>query len=320
MKKLLRRIVSQSAKDGGNVSPTRLLQQAETYPMYKKLANLMQNFTVSQLVNSDPKAFKQRIDEFLELVDAQAEGYINPSKQRDLSIKFHWGHNHDFGDFQLEGQMRDRHLELITLFTNGFDLSPKSYQGLRILDIGAWTGGVSLLLSALGAEVVAVEEVKKYADTLEYLKTAFDIKTLDVRHMSLYDCDNPEFFDSFDLVFYAGVIYHVTDPILSLRILFNTLKDGGVCFVESATINSAEKIIKYHGPERVFKGTVEKQNRSGWNWFIPSPVTLQQMMYDVGFNEADVAMNYNQQRVFGVAKRHQHIDMLRAGLARPNIR
>lgn len=320
MKQLLRRIKTQSTKNESETSPVRLLQQPETYPMYEKLIALMQNFTVSQLVNTDPKSFKQQIDEFLALVDAQSENYIDPSKQRDLSIKFHWGHNHDFGDFQLEGRMKNRHLELTTLFTDGFDLSPKSYQGLRVLDIGAWTGGVSLLLSALGADVVAVEEVKKYADTLQYLKTAFDIKTLDVRHTSLFDCDKPEYYDAFDVVFYAGVIYHVTDPILSLRILFNALKDDGICLVESATINTAEKIIRYDGPERTRKGTVEQQNRSGWNWFVPSPPTLEQMMYDVGFDEVDVAVTHKQNRVLGVAKRSNHVDMLRAGLARPDIR
>ena len=33
--------------------------------------------------------------------------------------------------------------------------------------------------------------------------------------------------------FTRGVIYHVTDPVLSLRILFNALKDGGRIFVET---------------------------------------------------------------------------------------
>ena len=27
------------------------------------------------------------------------EGYTDPAAQRDLSIQFHWGHDHDFGEF-----------------------------------------------------------------------------------------------------------------------------------------------------------------------------------------------------------------------------
>jgi hypothetical protein len=135
MKKILRRAIGKLTKNKRKVSSTRLFQQADTYPMYEKLLKLMQNFTVSQLANTASKAFKQSIDEFLELNDAQMEGYDGSSKQRDLYIKFHWGHNHDFGDFRLDGRMGNRHIELITMFMIGFDLSPQSFAGLRVLDM-----------------------------------------------------------------------------------------------------------------------------------------------------------------------------------------
>ena len=51
--------------------------------------------------------FRRTIDSWLGTIDAGAEGYCpgEVERQRDLSIKFHWGHNHDFGDFQVEGRM-----------------------------------------------------------------------------------------------------------------------------------------------------------------------------------------------------------------------
>jgi hypothetical protein len=70
----------------------------------------MQQFKVDKLINVNKDEFKDKIEAFLSLSDFSMEGYQNSDKQRDLSVKFHWGHNHDFGDFYLKGQMADRHL------------------------------------------------------------------------------------------------------------------------------------------------------------------------------------------------------------------
>jgi 2-polyprenyl-3-methyl-5-hydroxy-6-metoxy-1,4-benzoquinol methylase len=78
------------------------------------------------------------------------------------------------------------------------------------------------------AEVVAIDEVKKYVECLQFLKKSFAIDNLEPRHLSLYDLVDPAFQDRFDLVLFAGVLYHVTDPIVALRITFNCLRDGGM--------------------------------------------------------------------------------------------
>ena len=99
----------------------------------------------------------------LETVDSQCEGYGDAEleQQRDLSVKFHWGHNHDFGDFQLQGRMADRHIDLLANFISFFPVSLAYFQGKQVFDIGCWTGGTALLLAALGSNVHAIEEVKK---------------------------------------------------------------------------------------------------------------------------------------------------------------
>ena len=57
--------------------------------------------------------------------------------------------------------MGDRHLVLLARYMDDFGAFPRDLSGKRVLDIGCWSGGTSLLFSALGAEVVAVEEVRK---------------------------------------------------------------------------------------------------------------------------------------------------------------
>lgn len=281
----LKRITSQWVK---RVMPQALEDRMKTQnafaslPSYNYLQSLMSNYQVKDLVNVDPNSFRNRLDEFLQLQDYKMEGFKDSKKQRDLSIKFHWGHNHDFGDFYLKGRMGNRHIGLLATFIDEFEALPKSLNGLKVLDIGCWTGGTSLLLSAMGAHVVAIEEVKKYVDCLNYLKYAFNIDRLEPENLSLYDCTSPEFQDSFDFILFGGVLYHVTDLILALRITFNCLKDGGVCLLETAAIDSNKRILSYEGPTVFGEGGAKDLSRSGWNWFFPSPATLSQMMADVG--------------------------------------
>jgi hypothetical protein len=135
----------------------------------------------------------------------------------------------------------------------------------------------------------------------------------------LFDCSGPEFDDRFDFVLFAGVIYHVTDPILALRITFNALVDGGLCLVETASYPSSRRVVGYEGPGRVRGGTARASDRRGWDWLVPSSGALQQMMEDVGFT--DVAVRGTPDgRAYAVGRRRQHVDMLRAGLSVRSIR
>lgn len=273
--------------------------------------------------------FRSRLDSFLSLDDHAMEGYAGSERQRDLSVRFHWGHDHDFGPFALKGRMTDHHLRLITTYVN-MGVLPIDLTGKRVFDIGCWTGGTSLLLAAMGAvEVYAIEEVRKYADAANYLAHAFAVDDqVTVHKRSIFDCTTAELQDRFDIVNYSSVIYHVSDPILSLRICFNALRDGGRCLIETESLPddqpSGRGFLRYLGPRFTHSGTAEERSRGGWSWFIPSAPALQKMMEDVGFTNVacpglTIAGEYGQ-RLFAVGTRGAHVDMLRAGLSVPTIR
>jgi len=303
---------------GNYILALRTRNRAASLPSYNHLQSLMSNYRTQNLVNVDSESFKRRIDEFLQLQDYEIGAHTDLKKQRDLAIRFHWGHSHDFGEFSLAGRMADRHIWLLAMFIDKLNAIPRSLDGMRVLDIGCWTGGTSLLLCAMGAHVVAIEEVKKYTDCLNYLKFAFGIDNLEAKNLSLYECTMPDFQGSFDVVLFAGVLYHVTDPILALRITFNALKDGGVCLLETEVINSGRRILSYEGPTVFTGGSAKDLSRTGWNWYIPSLATLHQMMIDVGY--ADVqASEVIGKRAFAVGKRHVYTDMCRSGLSVKNI-
>ncbi len=291
-----------------------------SFPSWGYLEDLMARYTVESLVSASPESFERRIRGFLELRDHASEGFQDPDRQRDLSVQFHWGHDHDFGTFSLPGRMGDRHIWLLATFIDRFGALPRSLEGKRVLDVGCWTGGTSLLLAAMGAEVVAIEEVKKYVDCLSYLKQAFGVSRLHPRNLSLYECTGPGFDDEFDIVLFAGVLYHVTDPLLALRLSFNCLKDGGVCLMETAAIPGHESMVEYQGAGVTAGGSREDLSRGGWNWFKPTPLALERMMGDVGYTDTQVPRELVGRRAFGVGKRLHHVDMLRAGLSSRSVR
>lgn len=327
---------SKIARRFSDVLPHHLKRQRED------LDALMARYTTSNLrAGLSAEEFRRGLDSFLSLDDHAMEGYADPDRQRDLSVRFHWGHNHDFGSFALPGRMGDRHLNLITAYVSMGAL-PMDLTGKRVFDIGCWTGGTSLLLAAMGAaEVYAIEEVRKYADAANYLAHAFAVDDrVTVHNRSLFDCTTAELQDRFDVVHYSGVIYHVSDPILSLRTCFNALRDGGTCLVETQSfggyrgtrrqLNVSRRngtsrrrpgfaVVRYNGPRLTHSGTAEERSRGGWNWFVPSAAALQNMMEDVGFT--DVACSgLVGNRLFAFGTRRAHVDMLRAGLSAPKIR
>jgi len=278
------------------------------------------NFTSVQIRGMERDEFHGTLGRLIGAVDEGKEGFLDASKQRDLSVKYHWGHNHDFGDGRVyAGRMGNRHIDILAHFVVEFGL-PLDLTGKRVLDIGVWTGGTSLLLAAMGARVVALEEVVKYAETVNYLSRAFGLQDrLTCLPRSLYEA-LPMFADEFDYVIYSGVIYHVTDPLLSLRLVFSALKDEGCCFIETAGFHAAEKICRYEGPEIIHGGSTEDLNRGGWNYFIPSSATLATWCRDVGFQEAKVSTNIPEARLFAWARRTGFQDFCRAGLSKVGCR
>lgn len=290
-------------------------QQIQTQ---KYLADLFINsFSLRNLRNVGPEELKMRI--IGKNNSVSYENFIDPAMQRDLSVRFHWGHNHDFGDgFVLSGNMRNRHIEIIASFIDDYGL-PIHLEKKNILDIGVWTGGTSLLLAAMGANVYAIEEVIQYAEMVNYLSFAFGLEPkLRCYSMSLYEF-LPMFADHFDYIIYSGVIYHVSDPLLSLRETFTALKDNGTVFLETYGIDDEKSICVFEGPGIYSSGNAQDLNRGGWNYFIPSPLCLERWCKDAGYQIVKIG-KFSNKRIRGAATRISYRDFCRAGIAKKDLR
>lgn len=276
------------------------------------LRTIMSQFVLNNV--KDPETFEAELIKYNSRKDGEMEGYSKEEMgaQRELSIKFAWGHNHDFGTFVMDGILKDRHIEILAAFIDKLEL-PSNLVGKRVLDIGVWCGGTSLLLAGMGAEVDAIEEVVKYGECAWFLFTQFEklfIKKPEIIIRSFYDLSNDMVrehygLQEYDYVIFPGVLYHLTDPIVALRILFNSLKDGGELYLETAiaTHHSGQELV-YQGPQK-----------TGNNWFSPSISALFRMTQDVGFEDI-IGTGFTEGRYIMKAVRKEWKPMMKAGLSR----
>ncbi len=255
-------------------------------------------------------------------VDAKIEGLKKVKNQRDLSIKFHWGHDHRFNSkIAIKGRMGNRHLNLMAQFMIRHNLTIDYFNLKNVIDVGCWTGGTLLLLKALGVnKLLALEEVQKYA--LVAKRLAHDLYKLEN-----VICDGTNLFDletsyKYDIIYFPGVIYHLSDPVLALRRLFNATKDGGEIFIESMGIDSEKAICEFHGNRRYHNSDDENAkdlNRGGWNWFVPTPKCLSLWLGEAGFENIDCYYSTHTNRIFGHARRKKFNEITKAGLSLRDI-
>jgi 2-polyprenyl-3-methyl-5-hydroxy-6-metoxy-1,4-benzoquinol methylase len=242
---------------------------------------------------TDEASFRSRLAAYMADEDSVRERTNETENQNPHMVKFHWGHDHDFGTFELKGEMGTRHIWMLSRFFDHFGVAPTELAGREVLDVGCWTGGVSLILNRLGARVTAIDEVRKYTKALGYLAESFGLKSFVTSDRSLYELD-VSFREKFDVVFCLGVIYHLSDPIVGLRRLYNVLKPDGMLCVESMGYSSDAPVCDYEGPTR-------RRGNFGWNWFVPSPRAMCQWLEDTGFRHIQIGDGL---RPFAVTSAH----------------
>lgn len=241
------------------------------------------------------------------------EGWTNQEHftrdNKNFTGQKRWGHSWDLGDgWSIQGEMANRHKNILYNWIKSGSL-PSSLKGMKILDIGPWTGGETFFLSALGAQVDVVEESDIYKDAITYVANQF---SLNIRNIgsSLYDLTLEGNDSQYDAVYMSGIVSHLSDPIVGLRTVFNQLKNGGVCLLETQTSYAYDGRDEYWGVDR-----------PGWIWFNLSRDTLLQMLYDVGFRDLEIVDFSENRRIQIVARRNEWFPLgMRMGLSYSSIK
>ena len=203
--------------------------------------------------------------------------YWKGASHHDFRGFFSWGHDHDFGwGVTRQGAMGPRHAEIISECIS-YGLLPSSIANMNILNVGCWSGGDILTLAGLGAKVTAIEEHPRSAASARRVCELSGCPT-EVVVDSVYK-DRQDWKGRFDIIYASGVIYHVTDPLLFVRILFAYLKPGGTLILETKASSRDDSSCTY-------SGTMEQ----GWNWYSPTREAYGRWLVDAGFRAEDVQL------------------------------
>lgn len=192
------------------------------------------------------------------------------------AAQYGWGHTVDFGPFVQTGLLGTKYLELAGL-VDSWGWWPTDLTGKAVADVGAFTGGLSLLLASRGASVVhAVDEVPEHLDQCRLLARVFEVDTVRPVQASLYDLTQHVEPESLDVVLLAGVLYHLSDMLVGLAMCARLLKPGGVLVLESNAVECFEHSYANFG--RYFEGM----------WWQPTALCIQDMSELSGLDRADV--------------------------------
>jgi SAM-dependent methyltransferase len=118
--------------------------------------------------------------------------------------------------------------------------------GKRVLDVGCRDGLYSLALERMGAaEVIGIDnDVSKGAVevVIPYLKSSVRMHELNLMDLT------PSRFGKFDIMVFAGVLYHLRYPFWALKLLGDMMNPGGVMVLETAIFYSSSKHAMLYCP------------------------------------------------------------------------
>jgi len=209
----------------------------------------------------------QEVEEVRRRVDALAD-----------AAQYGWGHTIDFGPFTKEGVLKENYLAVAGYY-DALEWWPRSMEGLRVADIGSFTGGLSLLVAHRGAaEVVAVDEIPEHIAQCAYLCELFGADQVRSVQASLYSLPEEIERGSFDFVLLAGVLYHLSDMLVGLLISRDLLKIGGTLLIEGTAVADDEHSYANFG--RFAMGT----------WWQPSTLCVRDMCEFMGLSSVETTM------------------------------
>lgn len=128
----------------------------------------------------------------------------------------------------------------------------------RCLDIGAQEGLLSVLMARQGASQVVAYDRLDLRSRLSLVQKAYDVK-IDYFHSiemhELKAATASRGLPPFDVVVFAGVLYHMIDPLAGMAIARSFLREGGIAVIESSVFVSEDFVMHFNAGGRFYKGS-----------------------------------------------------------------
>ena len=171
---------------------------------------------------------------------------------------------------------------------------PKDLSGKSVLDIGCNAGFYSMEMKRRGAErVVGIDSDDRYLAQARLAAETLGYDNVEFRNLSVYDV--AALGETFDVVIFMGVLYHLRHPLLALD-LIREHAAGDLLIFQSMQRGSMELMpLEEDYPfqeEAIFDDSrypklhfVERQYANDWtNWWVPNRACAEAMLRASGFS------------------------------------
>ena len=168
---------------------------------------------------------------------------------------------------------------------------PEDLSGQRALEIGCNAGFYTFELAKRGASVLGIDHDPHYLAQARWANEQFGFgDRIEFRELGVYDVDTVE--ETFDLVLFMGVLYHLRHPLLALdmvaekvrgTLVLQTLTMGGDEVAETPddlTLDERDRLRDPGWPAMAF---VEKSMANDpTNWWVPNAAAVEAMLRSAG--------------------------------------
>ena len=191
---------------------------------------------------------------------------------------------------------------------------PADLNGASMLDVGCNAGFFSILAKLRGAgRVVGVESVDFFFNQAEYIR---QIWQLDIEYRLMDAHDVGQIHEQFDLVMFAGILYHLKNPLLVLEEAGRRCRDAIVVETEVIPEDPRNRVVARIGPrgkaalQPTTKGFMkfyerDELNEDGSNWWAPDTECLLGMLRVASFKYFSRPIYHQPGRVLLIAAKNE---------------
>ncbi|MFL6733733.1 MAG: TIGR04290 family methyltransferase [Sphingomicrobium sp.] len=171
---------------------------------------------------------------------------------------------------------------------------PEDLTGKSVLDIGCNAGFYSIEMKRRGADrVLAIDSDQRYLDQALLASETLGFGDIEFRLLDVYDVG--ALGETFDLVIFMGVLYHLRHPLLALDLIHEHVAGDMLLFQSmqrgSKHVFPVEENYPFEKSEHFFESGypklhfIERRYAHDWtNWWAPNRACTEAMLRSSGFD------------------------------------
>jgi tRNA (mo5U34)-methyltransferase len=176
---------------------------------------------------------------------------------------------------------------------------PASLDGWRALDIGCNAGFYSFELAQRGASVVGIDADEHYLRQARWARAIFGLDDrVELRRQTVYDLARSD--ETFDVVLFMGVLYHLRHPLLALDAV--AARTTRLVVLQTLTVETDRRRAAQRGFANLDWDERERLLEPGWpsmvfvenrlfgdptNWWVPNHAAVEAMARSAGLEIVD---------------------------------